>query len=195
MSKIHSAGIVTTEANGSCIMLMGADGGLIGQIAIVGGGEKGQLAQQVADAINAEQDITNSKAVADVLFERVRQRNVEGWTEAHDDEHIGGELAMAAACYADPFSLALDENNTIAPQAIMDEELPFRFPETWSGHWWKPSTERRDLVKAGALILAEIERLDRDKTKLAIHNGKASWVEAYGLDTDYIEDTQRKINS
>ena len=27
--------------------------------------------------------------------------------------------------------------------------------------WWKPTDCRRDLVKAGALILAEIERLDR----------------------------------
>jgi hypothetical protein len=27
--------------------------------------------------------------------------------------------------------------------------------------WWKPTNRRRDLVKAGALILAEIERLDR----------------------------------
>ena len=27
--------------------------------------------------------------------------------------------------------------------------------------WFKPTTPRRDLVKAGALIIAEIERLDR----------------------------------
>ena len=26
---------------------------------------------------------------------------------------------------------------------------------------WQPTTSRRDLVKAGALVLAEIERLDR----------------------------------
>lgn len=36
-------------------------------------------------------------------------------------------------------------------------------PRNWPWHrvWWKPSTRRRNLVKAGALILAEIERLDR----------------------------------
>jgi len=31
----------------------------------------------------------------------------------------------------------------------------------WAEKWWKPKNERRDLVKAAALILAEIERLDR----------------------------------
>jgi len=35
------------------------------------------------------------------------------------------------------------------------------FVWTWERAWWKPTTRRRDLVKAGALILAEIERLDR----------------------------------
>jgi hypothetical protein len=36
---------------------------------------------------------------------------------------------------------------------------PARWP--WSQDWWKPTNPRRDLVKAGALIAAEIERLDR----------------------------------
>lgn len=31
----------------------------------------------------------------------------------------------------------------------------------WDEQWWKPSTARRDMVKACALGLAEIERLDR----------------------------------
>lgn len=36
-------------------------------------------------------------------------------------------------------------------------------------------------------------RHDRDRAKLAIHQGKASWVEAYGPDTDYIAATQDRI--
>lgn len=36
-------------------------------------------------------------------------------------------------------------------------------------------------------------RFDRDKSKLAIHQGKESWVEAYGPDTDYIAATQDRI--
>ena len=36
-------------------------------------------------------------------------------------------------------------------------------------------------------------RFDRDKEKLAIHNGKESWVAAYGEDVEYISATQDKI--
>lgn len=36
-------------------------------------------------------------------------------------------------------------------------------------------------------------RHDRDRSKLAIHQGKESWVKAYGPDTDYIAATQDKI--
>lgn len=39
--------------------------------------------------------------------------------------------------------------------------LSFRWP--WPSKWWKPKSQRRDLVRAGALILAEIERLDRQQ--------------------------------
>jgi hypothetical protein len=39
------------------------------------------------------------------------------------------------------------------------EGTPLFWP--WEASWFKPSTARRDLIKAGALILAEIERLDR----------------------------------
>lgn len=96
-------------------------------------------------------------AARDVLAERARQVTAEGWTSAHDDRHAPGELAGAAACYA--MQAALDSigdrrlGDTI--KATIGELWP------WSATWWKPSTNRRDLVKAGALILAEIERLDR----------------------------------
>jgi hypothetical protein len=88
-----------------------------------------------------------STAAQDVLAERNRQITAEGWTPAHDDEHASFEMADAAGCYAH----AAAGWNTYAARD--------RWP--WSLEWWKPSTPRRDLVKAGALILAEIERLDR----------------------------------
>lgn len=78
-------------------------------------------------------------AARDVLAERERQKAVEGWTPAHDDGHTDNELSRAAACYA------------IGNAALWP----------WSMRWWKPTDRRRDLVKAGALVLAEIERLDR----------------------------------
>lgn len=88
----------------------------------------------------------------DVLAERQRQIEAEGWTPEHDDQHEAGELARAGACYA-----------AFAGGTGPIEEFGFRWP--WSPVWWKPTTRRRDLVKAGALILAEIERLDRAEAK------------------------------
>ena len=91
-----------------------------------------------------------SQAVLDVAAERRRQIEVEGWLPSHDDEHEGCELAMAAACYA---------GNAGGYSWI--DGWPGECLWPWSRDHWKPSTARRDLVKAGALVLAEIERLDR----------------------------------
>lgn len=91
-----------------------------------------------------------NKAALDMLLERQRQIEQEGWTPEHDDQHGQGELAMAAACYA------LDCTNL----DFSDCKRPLSF-WPWAPGWWKPGDRRRMLVKAGALILAEIERLDR----------------------------------
>jgi hypothetical protein len=90
-----------------------------------------------------------SGAARDVLAERARQVNVEGWTPEHDDEHSDGEMAAAAAVYA-----------LVGSGWHIDRVRGF-WPPHWSSAWLKPSTPRRDLIKAGALILAEIERIDR----------------------------------
>jgi len=96
-----------------------------------------------------------SAAAGDVFAERRRQVSVEGWTPEHDDEHDDGSLALAAACYAQGGHLP---SRFTADGAM----VPSLWPQSWHPQWWKPSTDRRrDLVKAGALILAEIERLDR----------------------------------
>lgn len=86
-----------------------------------------------------------TQAAVDVLTERRRQVASEGWTAAHDDKYDTGSLSTAAACYA--------------MQSDFNLGAPPEWP--WSLAWWKPSDERSNLVKAGALILAEIERLDR----------------------------------
>ena len=86
------------------------------------------------------------RALEDVRAERERQKTVEGWTPKHDDEHQTGDLARAAVCYADP----VDKDR---------ENAPPNWP--WDEAWWNPKDRRRDLVRAAALLLAEIERLDR----------------------------------
>lgn len=87
-----------------------------------------------------------SNASQDVLAERHRQVSAEGWSSAHDDQYQNSELPDAAACYA------INAHN-------QGFSTPAHWP--WPPEWWKQTNPRRDLVKAGALILAEIERIDR----------------------------------
>ena len=98
------------------------------------------------EQIKSMQDAGKSQKVAlEILTERFRQISDEGWSlDRDDDEHDAGELADAAACYA-----------LGKPWEIVKQLWP------WSQMWWKPTDKRRNLVKAGALIVAEIERLDR----------------------------------
>lgn len=98
--------------------------------------------------------------VIEVIAERVRQVDVEGWSAAHDDRHDHGEMAIAAACYAlaslkacraqSWFEKAQDVINAIWP---------------WAPTWWKPKDPKRDLVRAAALLIAEIARVNRAGAK------------------------------
>lgn len=86
-----------------------------------------------------------------IAVERERQVAEEDWTAEHDDEHDGQELAMAACAYAWPGASVLNNGRA----------LPRELLWPWSDGW-KPSGDRtRELVKAGALIAAEIDRLQR----------------------------------
>lgn len=90
----------------------------------------------------------DNQAAVSVLAERRRQVEVEGWTPEHDDLHEGGQISRAAVSYALSYGVTMD---------------PACWP--WDKSWWKPKDYRTNLVKAGALILAEIERLDRAQAK------------------------------
>jgi hypothetical protein len=92
-----------------------------------------------------------------ITAERRRQIEGEGFTQAHDDEHTDCELLDAAICYAGMAgSIVLDED---AGEEAKDGLLK-GWP--WSPEWWKPSDDPvRNLVKAGALLCAEIDRLER----------------------------------
>lgn len=85
-----------------------------------------------------------------IAAERRRQIEVEGYTTAHDDEHGAKELAAAGGCYA----IFLGSKNYGSGFA-----QPVQWP--WSPHEFKPTTPDRDLEKAGALIVAAMEALDR----------------------------------
>ena len=92
------------------------------------------------------------RVIEQIGNERQRQIAAEGWTPEHDDEHNGGEMALAAACYA----LA-----TVWPFHFWGDEWVKRI-WPWDWKWWKPSGgKERNLIKAAALIVAEIERIER----------------------------------
>lgn len=93
-----------------------------------------------------------SEGIAAIAAERQRQIDAEGWTPEHDDTHASGEMALAAACYA---LNTTDDGDGPEIRLVGAEFWP------WADEWWKPTDRRRDLVKAGALIAAEIDRLDR----------------------------------
>lgn len=114
--------------------------------------------------------------------ERRRQIEAEGWTPEHDDQHTCGELAAAAVCYA-----AYATGEPVYRRVCNDHAgmVAFTFLDPWP---WDEEWDKRDiyhdsdplaedepvkteaehsahtircLVKAGALIAAEIDRLLR----------------------------------
>jgi len=93
-------------------------------------------------------ELTGAELIA---AERKRQIEVEGWSAEHDDQWAYGELAEAGACYAlaEHYRNALDSQDT--------QPVLFRL----GPKWWKPTANDRlkELVKGGALIAAEIDRL------------------------------------
>ena len=86
-----------------------------------------------------------------ICMERERQIKEKGYTDEHDDEETDDRLAYAAVCYAIP--------NFPSKQIYVEDFYP------WADYTYKPTPDNRikELVKAGALIAAEIDRLQRLK--------------------------------
>lgn len=90
-----------------------------------------------------------------IAEERNAQIQVNGYTFAHDDEHTEAELARAAKCY---LSLAIGETH---PRFRIPRTCPPTWP--WQPKEWRPSTDPiKNLMRAGAMIAAEIDRIHRD---------------------------------
>jgi len=88
-------------------------------------------------------------AIELVADERLRQTEVLGWSSAFDDiQNNNNQIAIAASCYCLP---------------VGQRDFRVREQWPWGYEWWKPTPDDRirEIVKAGALIVAEIERLQR----------------------------------
>lgn len=99
-----------------------------------------------------------------IAAERKRQIEVEGWDAKHDDGHSHGGLSEAAICYA---------ANRIAEGGPFEGRIRVGAPDICTAYakpvWpWSPESDKREkhdrirsLTIAGALIAAEIDRLQR----------------------------------
>jgi len=99
----------------------------------------------------------NMDGAALIQDERSRQIHVERFSDEHDDRWVNQELLDAAYCYYVIVRAETDQHR----QKIQENFMNI-YPQTWALEWWKPSDSKiRNLVKSGALIAAEIDRLKR----------------------------------
>lgn len=109
-----------------------------------------------------------------ITAERQRQIEREGWTPEHDDEHANSELAWAAVCYAAPKPVRALLPTQVRPCGCRSVDEcrhnifrceRYRDPWPWDAEWDKRGKHDRlrQLAIAGALIAAEIDRLQREE--------------------------------
>lgn len=115
-------------------------------------------------AIVREEELLKPREIYGVLMEIASERAKQiskGFDASHDDEHACDEIAAVAAWYAMPevcrdWDMYDDSFGSTIGESILPED-------------WPTPTEtdrRKQLIKAAALLVAEIERLDRDATRV-----------------------------
>lgn len=116
---------------------------------------------EIEERLTDAQQAATSYVIHDVYTERLEQITRHGYSARSDDGWEGRELAQAGACYADAGGMSNRERMIYIPGVP-----PPTWPKTWPKDWWSPKTRRADLVRAAALLVAEIERLDRAEARL-----------------------------
>ena len=84
-----------------------------------------------------------------IAIERARQKSVEGYDLTHDIMHPTDEFCRAAIAYA------VHDVSVIPSKGSVEGW----WPEKWDADMFKPKDRKRNLVRAGALIAAAIDRL------------------------------------
>ena len=91
--------------------------------------------------------VFTARALSDIREARARQVGEKGYGPEHDDQYAADELERAAAAYA------------------LARAYPAGRLWPWRAAFWKPRSHRENLVRAGALIVAAIEKIDRDEAR------------------------------
>lgn len=113
------------------------------------------LVQIVRESITEAELGSKHSGIGIIARERQRQVTEEGYTPDHDDEHINGELAIAAACYAVGDDVTNCEVKYVDGDGMIDIDGD-AFP--WPEHDSRNQPRDRRLAIAGALIAAELDR-------------------------------------
>lgn len=124
---------------------------------------------EVALASGEAELATRNIGVEWIALERARQVEKEGYDQRHDDGHSYRDLVAAAICYAEHAyqrGWLIERPETFGPRdpeeaaaEYVGEPVPSEWP--WNDEYWKPKDPRRDLVRAGALIAAALDRMVR----------------------------------
>ncbi|HLN24208.1 MAG TPA: hypothetical protein VK558_09520 [Patescibacteria group bacterium] len=109
----------------------------------------------------------NCSVIAEIATERRRQTEAEGHVATHDDNHPG-EMAQAGGLYA--YNAGCARTACVVDTSDSGSHIVHIWP--WEDSSFKPKTVRRDLIRAAALIVAEIESIDR--MALALEEIKAA---------------------
>ncbi len=112
--------------------------------------------------------------VALIAAERQRQVSFKGWTPEHDDAHSQGELAVSAIRYA-----LEDVEIPLGNVDSAKEDLAALW--SWESCDWKPKDPIRNLVRAGALIAAEIDRRQRQPAPSRVAPPSGRFANQYGV--------------
>lgn len=99
-----------------------------------------------------------------IEIERSRQINQLGYDVKHDELYNNYELAKAAIAYATPEMFReypISRANGYKTEGLKPKLWP------WDVSYWKPTPNdrKRELIKAGALIAAQIDRLNFEELK------------------------------
>lgn len=126
-------------------------------------GEKIAMGERGIEAHYRPENQLMLQAIADIWAERRRQIDDKGYRREGDDHFHRAELASAAASYL--VLEIVDRSRTDGWRSVLEgiarDLWPWRLERRNAAY-----DDRRKLIVAGALIIAEIERLDRAAAKL-----------------------------